>query len=287
MKTQTNKSNFAVFILTNGRPDRIRTLSTLKRSGYTGRVILLIDDEDETADEYRKLHGSMVQVFDKVKMAKEHDEGDNFRDRRSIIYARNAVFNVAKKLGIDYFIQLDDDYTSFQFRFDSKLNYGYKAIGNLDSVFKSLVAFLEVSGAKTLCMAQGGDFIGGGEGSTAQSIRLMRKAMNTFICKTNNPVGFTGRLNEDVNTYCSKGSRGDLFLTTNQVCVTQLQTQSNPGGITEMYKEVGTYVKSFYTVMFCPSSVVVAMMHTNKKRLHHKINWNKTVPKILRDDLKK
>lgn len=29
------------------------------------------------------------------------------------------------------------------------------------------------------------------------------------------------------------------------------------------------------------------MMNTSNKRLHHKINWNNTVPKIISEDLKK
>ena len=33
-------NNFAVFILTHGRPDNVKTLQTLKKCGYTGAIYL-------------------------------------------------------------------------------------------------------------------------------------------------------------------------------------------------------------------------------------------------------
>ena len=51
--------------------------------------------------------------------------------------------------------------------------------------------------------------------------------------------------------------------------------------MSEMYQDQGTYVKSFYSVMYNPSSVKVGLMGAVNKRLHHKVNWNKSVPKII------
>lgn len=67
----------------------------------------------------------------------------------------------------------------------------------------------------------------------------------------------------------------------------QLETQSNSGGMTELYLDAGTYVKSFYTVMYCPSCVVVSAMGTAHRRLHHHIKWRYAVPKILHESVKK
>jgi hypothetical protein len=69
--------------------------------------------------------------------------------------------------------------------------------------------------------------------------------------------------------------------------LTQKETQRQAGGITDMYLKYGTYCKGFTTVMNMPSSVKVAMMNSKYERLHHKINWNNTVPKILDEKLKK
>jgi hypothetical protein len=278
------KNSFAAFILTNGRPDSVATYETLRSCGYTGKIFLLVDDIDPTAPRYVERYGDEVVFFDKKAVAKTFDNGDNFKDMRAIVYARNASFDIAEDLGIRHFVQLDDDYTSFQYRFDENLVYQPKALKNLDAVFAALVSFLRVSGASSIALAQGGDFIGGEDGSNGGNIRLLRKCMNSFFCSTDRRFHFIGRVNEDVNTYVRLGSVGRLFFTTNQANLNQRQTQGTPGGMTELYLDSGTYVKSFYSVMYQPSSVRVGTM---SGRLHHQVTWNQTVPKILHSSLRK
>lgn len=279
--------DFAVFILTNGRPDNVLTYDTLRKSGYTGRIFLLVDNLDKTNTDYLRRYGEEVVVFDKKKAAKTFDTGDNFEDMRAIAYARNASFGVAKDLGVKYFVQLDDDYHSFQYRFDSKFRYRPKTLKNLDSVFKALLRFYIDSGVTSVAMAQGGDFIGGEDSKMAERIRLTRKCMNSFICSTDRPFKFIGRINEDVNTYTRAASTGALFFTVNQVNLNQVGTQSNPGGMTEMYLDSGTYIKSFYSVIYSPSSVRIRIMNAKNARLHHSVAWANTTPLILRESVRK
>jgi hypothetical protein len=277
----------SVFILTNGRPDRVYTYDTLKRAGYTGKVFLLVDDLDSTRDQYLERFPGQVVIFDKKHAATLFDAADNFNDMRAIAYARNITFQIAKKLGIKYFIQLDDDYRHFQFRFDRELQYHPRVLKKLDEVFAALLKFYINSGAASLAIAQGGDFIGGEGSPMAKQILLKRKCMNSFICSTERPFKFQGRINEDVNTYTASASRGLLMLTTNQLTLEQMQTQSNAGGMTELYVDSGTYVKSFYSVIFQPSSVKVKVLQSKNSRLHHSVSWKNTVPMILREEIKK
>jgi hypothetical protein len=281
------RDDFAAFILTHGRPDRVRTIPTLAEFGYTGRVYVVIDDEDKTADEYRRLFGDRVLTFSKAEVAREIDEGDNFHDRRVILYARNACFDLARQVGVSRFIQLDDDYTGFYFRFDTTRRYGVWRAECLDELFESLVDFLDATPALSVCISQGGDHIGGGGGSFGDAISATRKAMNTFVCSTERPFKFFGRINEDVNTYTTLGRRGDLFLTVVSAQVNQHQTQGKSGGMTEFYLESGTYVKSFYSVMYSPSCVKISEMGSAHRRIHHRINWNATTPMILAERWRK
>ena len=103
-------NGFVAFILTHGRPDRVLTYEKLRKHGYTGKIYIVCDDEDKTLPEYRKRFGDVL-VFSKSEIAKTFDEGDNFGDRRSIIYARNACFELAQQIGATHIIELDDDYT--------------------------------------------------------------------------------------------------------------------------------------------------------------------------------
>lgn len=67
----------------------------------------------------------------------------------------------------------------------------------------------------------------------------------------------------------------------------QLQTQSNKGGMTGTYLDNGTYVKSFYSVIFSPSCVKLFMMGDKHYRIHHKVEWGNCTPKILSAKWKK
>ena len=284
------REDFCAFILSHGRPDRVHTYKTLLRAGYTGKVFIVIDDEDKTADQYRETFGDKVLQFCKADYAAKLDEGDNTGKRISTIYARAAMFDLAPQVGCRYFIQLDDDYNSgFYIRFNSRLQYinPHQVHSQIDGVLSSLVEFLEGSGAVTVCLSQGGDHIGGGVGT---SPRLKRKAMNSFVCSTDRPWVMIGRMNEDVTTYVVDGRKGLLFFTIQQAQVNQLATQSNAGGMSDLYLDTGTYVKTFYSVMYAPSCVAVGTLGDPRSphfRIHHKINWHHTAPKILRDDWKK
>jgi hypothetical protein len=77
------REDFCAFILTHGRPDRVHTYNTLQRAGYTGKVYIVIDDEDKTADQYRARLGDKVLQFCKADVAARIDAlgGDfAFRD---------------------------------------------------------------------------------------------------------------------------------------------------------------------------------------------------------------
>lgn len=271
--------DFAVFILTHARPDNVKTYTTLKKCGYTGKIYLIVDNEDKTIHKYISNFGlDNIKIFNKKQMADSIDEGNNFDNRKVIIHARNACFKIAEELGIKYFVQFDDDYYYFGYRYST----GAKIIKNIDSVFDSMLNYFKSTNITSICFSQGGDHIGGFNG-----IKLKRKAMNSFFCSTDKPFKFIGSINEDVNTYTSLGCRGYLFFTFTNIQLDQKDTQSNNGGMTDEYALSGTYVKSFHSVMMHPSGVKISMMNANNVRLHHSIKWINTTPMIINEKYKK
>jgi hypothetical protein len=73
----------------------------------------------------------------------------------------------------------------------------------------------------------------------------------------------------------------------------QKATQSNAGGMTNLYIDNGTYVKTFYSIMYAPSCVKVSELsspqngNAGHSRIHHKVNWNAAAPLILSEKFKK
>lgn len=279
--------NFAVFILSHGRPNNVITLNTLKKCGYTGKWYIVIDNEDSTADEYYKNFGEEhVIMFDKLQIAQTFDTADTFNDRKTIVYARNACFDIANKLGIKYFLELDDDYTGFMHRYIEGQQLRSKITTRLDDIFKMMIDFLNSTGALTVAFVQGGDLIGGLDNNNFHK-KILRKAMNSFFCDVDKPFKFLGRVNEDVNTYTLLGQQGKLIMSISEFMLNQKQTQSNAGGMTSTYLDNGTYVKSFYSVMYSPSCVKVAAMGDKHMRMHHQVKWECCTPKILSQKYKK
>jgi len=281
------REDFALLILSHGRADNVATINTMLKCGYTGKWYIIIDNEDNQADKYYENYGKEhVIMFDKYKKSLEIDTCDVPRKRNAVIYARESCFEIANSLNIKYFLELDDDYSEFRSRYvvNGVLSSFY--VQDMDSIINEYIDFLDVTKAHCVAFAQTGDFIGG-TGSNLYKKKVLRKAMNAFFCTTDRPFSFIGRMNDDVNTYVLEGSRGKLFFTPFDMTLEQAETQKVSGGLTDMYEQYGTYVKSFFSVMTNPSSVKIYEMGCSSKRIHHRIEWNNAVPCIIREEHKK
>ena len=179
------RNDFAVFILSHGRPDNVITLNTLRKANYTVKWYIVIDNEDNKADKYYKRYGDNVIMFDKLEISKKFDTADLSQERRTVVYARNACFEIAEKMGLNYFLELDDDYDNLAYRKEDKSKeiLTQKPVKQADRMFNCMIDFLEQTNALTVAFGQGGDYIGGLNGDLFKS-QVKRKAMNTFFCTT-------------------------------------------------------------------------------------------------------
>jgi len=279
--------DFCIFILTHGRADNVSTYRLLKRANCTYPIYFIIDNEDKQIKQYQKNFGKEnVIIFNKQEYFEKSDTFDNFNIKSAILYARNASYDIAKELGYNYFLQLDDDYTSCCYRINNKLTHPTHCfqVKNIDKILTLFLNYFKTIPAKSIAMSQGGDWIGGKDKFLTV---VQRKTMNTFFCKTNNPIIFKGIFNDDVISYTTNQSRGDLYLNIPFTQITQQSSQKLKGGMTEVYHTFGTYVKSFYVLLGHPSSTIIKEMIVKHRRLHHAHNWDAIAPCIIRESHKK
>lgn len=277
---------FAVMILCHGRPDNTPTFDTLRKYGYNGRIIIVCDDEDKTLPQYQELYPE-VAVFSKQKVREYTDPMDNKNDMRCALYARNACFDIAENLGLTYFAEFDDDYIGIPYRWEEDGVMYRSQLANLDAVFEAYIEFLETNeNIYSVAFGQPGDFIGGC-GSRLHQDRYRRKCMNSWICKTERRLQFAGTMNDDCTTYSIEGFKGQLFYTFDFIMIDQPETQQVKGGMTDMYLGAGTYQKTWYTIMACPSFVKAGMMGDRHWRIHHNINHKNAYPMLISDKYKK
>jgi len=282
------RSDFAVFVLSHGRASTLKTIPTLLSKNYTGRWYIIVDDEDNQINEYIQVWGEEhIIVFNKREVGKTFDIMDNFTGRQVPTFARNAVYDIAKKLGLKYFFEADDDLVNFRFRVvDDTGSLKTVYIQNMDEVITAYLEYMDSAPIDILAFGQTGDLIGGKQSKLFSKI-FLRKAMQGFFVRVSNPIQYVGRFNDDVNAYVHAGKVGYLLITFRDAIMDTLPTQVNKGGITENYLKYGTYVKSFYSVMLEPSAVSIDVMGDGNYRIHHSISWNNAVPKIISDKYKK
>lgn len=85
------RSDFCAFILSHGRAKSMSTYKLLRKCGYTGDIRIVIDNEDPTAKEYFEEYGDEVVMFNKPFVSNTFDTCDNQDNRKTIVYARNAI----------------------------------------------------------------------------------------------------------------------------------------------------------------------------------------------------
>lgn len=281
-------TDFAIFIPTYKRPHAQKTVASLRSHGYTGPIYLIVGTDDPTLPEYKEEHGDMVLTFEKDEVAPDIDKGDNFPERDTIIYAREAMWNLADDLGLDYYMVMDDDYTYFSYRIDEAGHFSEESIRveNMDRVLSIMLDYAEAAPIDNLAMAQGGDYLGGADSSSA-AVTTKRKAMNSHLLSTDRYFDFPGRLNDDVTAYVLHGHHGRLFFTFMPIMLNQPSMQEEEGGSKDVYDRFGTYIKSFYTIMYAPSCVSLALMGDVHPRIHHRVSWRHAVPKIVSESYRK
>lgn len=117
-------NNFAVFILSHGRAGNVKTYQTLINQGYTGKIYIIIDDEDDMRNSYIDKYGEdIVRVFSKKDAAVLVDPADLEPELKGVIYARNYCHTIAEEMGLIHFLVLDDDYNLFAHRYEYMANY--------------------------------------------------------------------------------------------------------------------------------------------------------------------
>lgn len=280
------KKDFAVFILSHGRANDIKTVDTLIKGNYTGDYFVVIDDEDSQEELYREKFGDKIIQFNKKEIADRTDTGDTDNDRRVGVFARNRIQEIANEKGYKYHLQLDDDFLGFTFRYIKKNKLASYKCNNLDKLFEAVVKYQNDTKITALSFGLSSDYLGGIKSKKYQE-GMFRKTMGTFFLRQDDINMFQMRMNDDITTCILNGMRGKLYYSIAFVQTETPPTQSMKGGMTDAYQDNGTYRKSFYSVLCCPSCVKIAMMGIKNYRIHHKISWNNCSPKLLNEKWKK
>lgn len=276
--------NFCYVILSYNRANNLKTLKLLNNCNYP--IVILCGDDEPQKEEYNKLENEKIKVyyFNKVEEQKQTDDGINNNKLKAVVYARNYIWKLMQDLNYEYFCVLDDDYISLTFLQKNEKNKKEEIkVKDWDKISNIMINFLKNTKIDCISFLQGGDLIGGTSNKLFFKRQVKKKIMNVFYCRTKTPFYFFGKINEDVNSYLvNLRNYGKIMFSLPFLKIDQTQTQKNKGGLTDIYLDVETYVKSFFSVMYCPSACKISIMGNKNKRIHHKLCIDNYAPAILR-----
>lgn len=274
-----------VFIPSYHRPRNIKTVRYLKSIGYDmSCVYVFIDDEADDRDGYEetaKKYGFHLVVFDMEEARERYDYVHRASiSRRSAGQARNMFQDYARKNGIECYLVMDDDTSTFEFRV--KGIYRKKASSEtVRNTFEMMQEMIRKHKIGLFGLSQKGDLYG------TMSMNIMRsKVMNATFYNTryiyrgergvqdDDTSQFVGVLNDGLFT----GSLAD------GVILSQTLSATAKGGLTDLYNECRLYNKAMVTPIQYPSAIYAERQVMNGNRLHHRINYRYLSPKLMKGE---
>lgn len=272
--------NFAVFIISHGRAGQVCTLETLKRCGYGGKWFIVVDDEDDQQEQYFGEYGAEnVVVFNKQEYVEKVDTISTSGERKTPLFARNAVHDIAKSKGLDFYALYDDDLTMLRYRFEDKGKLRAKDVQFLDEIFEEMISFMGVANIDAMAFTNAGGLIGGVQGRWAEGMR--RQGAATYILRTDRDYQFIGVYNEDINFSLLLANTGRLVFELTAICFYTPERGLNAGGLSETYNAKNWYYINFHSVVCCPWCC-----KTNKKD-SLQVSWRNALPMIINERWKK
>lgn len=266
-----------VYIISKGRPE-CRTAATLERIGFPGEWFIVCGNNDEALPEYQARWGGRVLVFGWYEQVESTDpmDGYGFEGMASgACPVRNATAEISRRRGELRHWQLDDDYTGFQV-FDARTGKRPKCDG--EALHRAMLALARFAHACGLSNC-------GFPPSTIETAKEGALGVGKRVFNAHNlPSGgalfepWRGRMNDDLINALNVWRHGGVELSVKCLAMNMPPTQSEGGGLTELYRDEGTVRKTAYAVEACPAAVRLVERFG---RYHHAVDWGCVVPKIV------
>ena len=286
-------NNFAIFITTHERSQSQLSLSALRNGGYTGKIYLIIDNEDRQINDYKKYinENTEILIFDKKKIASVSDCFISFNLNdipKAVLFARIACEDFAKKLKLKYFMVMDDDIKKLSYRICTKNNKLSEInMFNFNEVCEAYCNYLEDAKIAMLGCGNETSYFGGIKCFESD---CQRRCFNIFFRNVSIDFSWISAMNEDYISSIQNGKIGKIIFELKIIkLIAEVANKNNHGniigGMAEYYKKTTDYERSFYAVIANPSCSYVTLSQKNKMIITSK--WNNAIPKIISDKYKK
>lgn len=259
----------AIFICTHGRPDKQITLKALRDSGYTGKIYLVLDNEDESLAQYHSNLGMCDDFifFDKQGIIDMTNTTSYPPNRKTILYAKNACEIMAKRHNLDCFAMCDDDIPGFRYRYiENGSCKSLKITQNMDDIINAYMQFILSTDivATSFGMAQ---FYFAGENCFSPESMLKWRVPYTFVFRNaRHKVDWVSDYGEDITTAIECANQGKFMMASPFVQMNLSPMGVGDGGMVELHKD--TFKLAEYGHVWHPTSEQIR---------YYKDHWMSTI----------
>lgn len=272
------------FIPSWKRSDRLHTIHTLQKLGVPSHCIhVVIDDEDPAGVEsYRKTCAKKGLVLDVFDFEKEKSSYKFiFPGKRTAAIARNCIWKMAEKHGLDHYFVMDDDVLLVSVYAASGRLYKFYDAKIFNTVLDMMYEFMKRRHIGIFGFSQSGDFF-----SYIEYVRkLYRKKTMNFLCyltKYSRGTEF-GNLDTDALQFCNLCNLGLFSGSIGCGLVISMHASAKKkGGLTKIYKKQSLLYKSLSIPIVYPSASKGSYIE-QIGRLHHKNNYRYLQPCVIRN----
>lgn len=230
----------AIFICTHGRPDKQITLKALRDAGYTGKIYLVLDDEDNTRPYYHDNLGMCDDFvfFNKQAIIDCTNTTSYPPNRKTILYAKNACEQFAKRDGVDCFVICDDDIPGFRYRYIEDGSCKSQTITkNMDKVVDSYYEFLKFTKTSATSFGMAQFYFTGKECFSNEALQKWRIPYTFVFRNADFTVDWVSDYGEDITTAIEQSRHGQF-----QCALPYVQMNLSPmgvgdGGMVELHKD--------------------------------------------------
>ena len=276
-------------ICTHGRPKAQHTLKTLRESGYTGIVVLVVDDEDSTTRElfnnYCVDANTIMKQFNKQSYIDKSDTGTNENQRKCILYAKNFCEDLAQDMKLDAFIIADDDILNFRFRYveDESLK-SQKVIGTMDDVIKAYYRAMIDCNMVATGFGFTQFYFSGTESFENDNMQKYRVPYNFVFRNGKHKVDWMSWFGEDIITAVYYGRIGQLWTALPYVQQEIVALASADGGMKDTYDGNSSARLAMQNLMYLPTELKAYLY---KGKFMASIKRENAFPKIISSSFKK
>lgn len=281
------RDDFAVFICTHGRPDKQLTLDYLLSAGYTGKYYLVLDDQDETIQQYIDNYGpEHLLVFDKNHYINTTEVGSNNPPFKCIVYAKNAVEDIARDMNLSAFMVSDDDNLKLRYRYPEKDKLKTLDVKhNLDSVFEAYIDVMLESHMTATAFGFAQFYFAGSGSFSPERFQKLRVPYNMVFRNASIPIKWKSAFGEDIVTALMYEKTGQFWTALPYVQIeTEPVGKAVSGGMASTYQSMNSMKLAMYDFMFLPTAT---RPYYYKGKFMASIKREQAFPKLISSSYRK